>query len=231
MNSSALLPPGANRASLPRRTLPGLHPLIPNRCLDSLLILAFLAQLLSSNAWAGANPHDGKEQKPHPGPVSEPSGRKKPAQALPPLPRGVAEIKFRDFFKQPIGPAGLEITDTLRRLEGRKVRLLGYMVRQEHRVPGMLLLSPVPVQVHDHDSELADDLPPSVVYVRCKRFRHRSASYTPKLLLLTGTLELGNQEEPDGRVSLIRLNLAPSPSSRSKSVQTAAHTHAHPNRF
>jgi hypothetical protein len=43
--------------------------------------------------------------------------------ALPPLPPDVNEFKFSDFFRQPIGPRGLEHTDRLRSLEGRRIRI------------------------------------------------------------------------------------------------------------
>src|SRR4051794_35662782 len=33
---------------------------------------------------------------------------------LPPLPEGVTELKFGDFYKKPIGPFGLEFNDKLR---------------------------------------------------------------------------------------------------------------------
>ena len=33
------------------------------------------------------------------------------ANALPPLPLGVSELKFSEFFRQPVGPRGLESTD------------------------------------------------------------------------------------------------------------------------
>jgi hypothetical protein len=33
------------------------------------------------------------------------------AQELPPLPKGVAELKFSEFFVNPVGPRGLELTD------------------------------------------------------------------------------------------------------------------------
>jgi len=49
---------------------------------------------------------------------------------LPLLPPGVSELKFNEFFRQPIGPRGLEYTEKLRSLDGRWIRILGYMARQ-----------------------------------------------------------------------------------------------------
>ena len=131
------------------------------------------------------------------------------ATSIPPLPNGVTELKFSEFFVMPIGSRGLELTDKLRRLDGQRVRILGYMVRQEESPAGSFLLSPFPVQVHDHDNGLADDLPPSTLHVTSPSHREQAIPYTPQLMLLTGTLNVGNRTELDGRISPARLTLDP----------------------
>jgi hypothetical protein len=130
---------------------------------------------------------------------------------LPALARGVSELKFSEFFVSPVGARGLELTDKLKGLEGRRVRILGYMVRQDNAAPGSFILTLVPAQLHDHDSALADDLPPSAVRVLVPDRRSEHIPYTPQLLLLTGTLNIGNREEADGRISIVRLTLDPQP--------------------
>jgi hypothetical protein len=130
-------------------------------------------------------------------------------QKLPPLPAGVTELKFSDFFVMPVGPRGLELTDKLKNRDGQRVRMLGYMVRQEHGLPGTFLFTAIPLQLHDHDSEHADDLPPGTVYVSVPTVRDREAPYAPGLMLLTGTLSVGPREEANGRISLVRLALDP----------------------
>ena len=127
------------------------------------------------------------------------------AAALPPLPAGVSELKFSDFFAQPAGPRGLTLTEKLRRLDGKRVRLLGYMVQEEKPTPGVFILSPYPAQIHDHDNALADDLPPSVVHVSVPTGHDQPVPHSSRLLLLTGTLSVGNRTEADGRISLVRL--------------------------
>ena len=124
---------------------------------------------------------------------------------LPPLPASVAELKFSDFFVSPIGERGLTFTDKLRGLDGRRVRLLGYMVQEEKPTPGVFILSPYPAQIHDHDNALADGLPPSVVHVSVPTGRDQPVPHSPRLLLLTGTLSVGNRSEADGRISMVRL--------------------------
>src|SRR5882672_2473916 len=83
---------------------------------------------------------------------------------LPPAPPGVTDLKFSELFK-PIGPRGLEYSDKLRALDGKKVRMLGYMVNQSQPVPRTLLLSPVPVTLHEEEYGLAEDMPATIVHV------------------------------------------------------------------
>jgi len=130
-------------------------------------------------------------------------------QSLPPLPRDVTELKFSEFFVTPVGPRGLTMTDKLLALDGKRVRMAGYMVEQEKGSPGAFLFSALPVHVHDHDSELADDLPAAVVRVTVPTCRDRKVPYAPGLMLLSGTLSVGPLDEPDGRISLVRLALDP----------------------
>ncbi len=131
--------------------------------------------------------------------------------ALPPLPDGVTQLTFNDFFKHPVGPRGLEYSDTLRQLEGERVRILGHMVRQCAPQPGMFLLTARPYTLHEHEIGLCDDLPGATLFVfmPTAEERERFVTFTPGLLLLTGTLELGNREESDGRISTLRLPAGP----------------------
>ena len=128
---------------------------------------------------------------------------------LPPLSADVTELKFNEFFVNPVGPRGLELTAKLRDLEGKRVRILGYMAHREAQPPGVFLLTPFPVQVHDHDNGLAEDFPASVVQVSVPTLRDQPVPFAPGLMLLTGTLSLGNRAEPDGRISLVRMELDP----------------------
>jgi hypothetical protein len=130
---------------------------------------------------------------------------------LPPPPAGVHELKFSEFFKMPAGPLGLELTDKLRGLVGRRVRILGFMVRQTRPSPGVAIISPFALATNEYEYGLADDFPAAVVYVETPRFADLAVPYTPGPLLLTGTLEIGRREERDGRVSLVRLRLDPEP--------------------
>ena len=80
---------------------------------------------------------------------------------------------------------------------------------KNEQTPGVFILSPYPAQIHDHDNALADDLPPTVVHVSVPTSRDQPVPPSPRPLLLTGTLSVGNRTEADGRISVVRLALDP----------------------
>jgi hypothetical protein len=122
------------------------------------------------------------------------------------------DLRFRDLFEAPIGPRGLVISDKLRAADGHTVRITGYMVAQEDPVPGRFFLTPLPVSMSEHADGEADDLPPStVVVVMPPAERDLALPHTRGLLALTGTLRVGREEMPDGRVAWVRLELDPRP--------------------
>jgi hypothetical protein len=118
-------------------------------------------------------------------------------------------LKFRELFKLPIGPRGLEPSEKLIGLNGKRVRIVGYMAKEENPTSGMFILSPLPVNMGDEDESFADDLPASAVFIHLGSASNEFASYLPGLIKLTGVLEFGAQQEPDGRVSMVRLLLDP----------------------
>ncbi len=115
---------------------------------------------------------------------------------LPPAPAGVTELRFRDLVKLPIGPRGLEPGDGLRAHLGKRVRLVGFMVRQAEPVRGQLLLSPLPVEIGNADEGLADDVPAALVEVVLSD-RSVVLPYMPGLLKISGTLETGGRVSAD----------------------------------
>jgi hypothetical protein len=128
---------------------------------------------------------------------------------LPPLPAGVEELKFSEFFQQPVGPRGLEYTEKLQRLNGHRVRVLGYMVEQSQPASRCLLLAPIPVKLHEDEWGFCEDMPAAVLHVFVDPSGPEVVPFTPGLMLLTGTLSVGNRVESDQRVSTVRLQLDP----------------------
>ena len=119
-------------------------------------------------------------------------------------------LAFCDFFARPIGPRGLEPTPQLLAAQGRKVRLVGYMVQREQPLPGRFLLTPRPVSMAEHADGEADDLPAATVTVLLPpALRGGVVAYQGGPLALTGRLDWGRAEDDTGRVSWLRLHLAP----------------------
>ena len=144
-----------------------------------------------------------------------PASVPKVGKALPPCPAGVTPIAWSEFIKTPVGAMGLEMTDKIQSLHGKKVRLLGYMVQRDAPVPGVLLLTPYRINIEEQEAGFAD-LPPQTVRVLIPQCAKQIMAYTPRPLLLTGTLSVGQQSDADEVASqsrsLFRLTLdAPTP--------------------
>ena len=144
---------------------------------------------------------------------------------LPPLPAGVTELRFSEFFRQPIGSRGLEYTEKLRTLDGRRIRILGYMARQAKPVEHCFLLAPLPLTLNEIEYGHADDLPATTLHVFTTPDAPAKTPSTPGPLLLTGKLSLGNRLEADGRTSTARLHLdPPTPEQKIAASQSAEAT-------
>ena len=192
------------------RTIPRAVPLKSPR-LTALLLLLCNGLALAEEPLK-ANPRRPQTPTAAPAPTAKSKARNHPSEALkawgaqlPPAPEGVSDLHFDEFFKKPVGPLGLELNPRLRELEGKRVRLLGFMVKQSRPTPWTLMLSPMPCSSNEVEFGLAEDLPPNVVRVFLPRGPQPITPHTPGLLLLTGRLEVGDREEADGRHSLVRL--------------------------
>lgn len=164
-------------------------------------LLATCLLLGSLHAPGGAQTHPG-------GPARSAPPAAVAAVANASLPPGVTELRFAQIFRRPVGPRGLEPTDKLLSLHGRPVRMVGYMAAASLPMAGRLVLAPLPVELGDEDEHLADDLPPQAVFVHLSGpAAARTLPNYAGLLSLTGTLDVGPREEPDGHVSTVRLLL------------------------
>lgn len=125
---------------------------------------------------------------------------------LPAAPAGVADLRFAEFFG-PIGDRGLEYSAKLRALDGRIVRLSGYMIREPARAGGVFRLAGWPLTVETQGPCISDTAPPTAVHVIVTGTASRPIAYRPGRLVLIGRLELGSRLEADGRNSAVRLFL------------------------
>ncbi|HNG60925.1 MAG TPA: hypothetical protein PKZ52_13960, partial [Cellvibrionaceae bacterium] len=113
---------------------------------------------------------------------------------------------FKDFFKLPAGPQGLEPTEKLRALNNQRVRIRGFMAHEDDPTAGVFLLTSQPANVAEKADGMADDLPAATLTVYMPpEDKSKILTYRPGLWVLTGTLQLGNQEDSNGRISYARL--------------------------
>lgn len=118
---------------------------------------------------------------------------------------GYEPLDMNDVFVKPAGPKGLQYTAGTAALDGRKVRIRGWMVRHLHDDPRVFLLNTQPITLNMSEYGLADDLPPWAVHVILAGRDGWAPVWTPRPLEVCGTLELGPRQERDGRISHIRL--------------------------
>ncbi len=153
----------------------------------------------------GAGPADAHKDCVHEKPESRSAATLR--ASLPPLPEGVVDLDFSQFFRRPIGPRGLELTAEIRRLDGRRVRAVGYMVKYSFAEPGTFLLTPFPVQMDDCHYGLADDLPPQTLHVTVPDRAGKRVPHQRGPLVLFGRVQVGQKAQPDGREFGVRLVL------------------------
>lgn len=117
-------------------------------------------------------------------------------------------ISLKEFYKFPVGPRGFEPTEKLLSLKDKKVRITGYMVKEEEPSAGLFMLAPLPVSLSEKEDGPADDLPAATLFVHMPPVdAGKVVQFRDGLWELSGTLKLGNHEEANGRVSYTQLVL------------------------
>jgi hypothetical protein len=136
------------------------------------------------------------------------------------------ELRFADFFVQPIGPRGLVPTARLLAAQGQRVRITGFMVQREQPLAGSFLLTPRPVQMSEHADGDADDLPAHTVTVLLPPGQQdRVVGHQAGPVTLSGVLAFGAFEDAGGRVGWLRLQLAPEALAEALASTSLLHSH------
>ena len=128
------------------------------------------------------------------------------AVSLPPLPEGVADLSFQEFYRNPVGPRGLEPSAKLLSLNGRRVRILGFVAEMERANKRNIIFAPLPLKPQPEEYGLCDEIPATHLLVTIPGDPETQVPLLPGALLLTGTLTVGHSTE-DGETAFVRLVL------------------------
>lgn len=113
------------------------------------------------------------------------------------------QLAFSEFFAP---GAQLKPSEKLRALAGKRVRLVGFMAQLELPPTGAFYLVPRPLHCDESGGGTAD-LPPESVLVLSTASAGKVVPFLEGALELTGTFELGNAPDSEGRVAAFRLRL------------------------
>jgi hypothetical protein len=104
------------------------------------------------------------------------------------------------------GPGGLAPSPRAHALDGRRVRLVGYMAHLEEPPDGVFYLAASPVSCDEGGGGTAD-LPPDAVQVLVRSAAGAPVHWLGGLLEVTGRFRVGPEADAEGRVSFFRLVL------------------------
>lgn len=116
-----------------------------------------------------------------------------------------SELSFTNIFITPAGPTGLAYTDEIRKLEGKPVRMTGYMVRTVNKDPDAFMFTRFPVATFFEEYGIVDDVPPNFAVALLKPREGMGSAWQPFAVTVFGQLELGSRNEQDGRISYVRI--------------------------
>jgi hypothetical protein len=119
-------------------------------------------------------------------------------------PKGPASpLEFRELFAA--GPA-LKPSAKALALDGKRVRIVGFMAEMEEPIEGAFYLVPRPIKL-DESGGGTGDLPLESVLIAVPGAEGKLLPHVDGALEGTGVLEVGNRADERGRVSNFRLRL------------------------
>jgi len=126
-------------------------------------------------------------------------------------------LSFHEFFET--DSTGIKPSAKLLALNGKRVKLVGFMVREEEPLRGAFYLSPQPVFDSEEGGGTAD-LPVESVLVIVKSYEGKEIPFVPGALEATGILQIGKYQDENGHNVAIQLILDQKNSQSPKSQKT-----------
>jgi hypothetical protein len=114
----------------------------------------------------------------------------------------IVPLSFRDILDP--SPAELKLSSTMLGLDGKRVRIRGFMARMESPQDGAFYLCSRPV-VCDESGAGTADLPPDTVRIIVPSPTGKQIPFIAGLLEVTGILRIGNQTDSDNVSSSLRI--------------------------
>jgi hypothetical protein len=99
---------------------------------------------------------------------------------------------------------GARVAPDVEALRGRRVSTVGFMVRMEQAPKGAFYLTRQPAE-SDEGGAGTGDLPPGALRVEVPQLGGEEIAWVADVVEAIGTLEVGRAEDPDGRVSWLRV--------------------------
>lgn len=115
----------------------------------------------------------------------------------------IVQLEFREVL-QP-GPKA-EPSEKVRGLQGKRVRMIGFMAHMEDAPRGAFYLVSRPLHCAE-DGAGTGDLPPDAVRVVVRSSAGEEIPFYPGLLEISGLLQLGHEADEEGRTSFYRIVL------------------------
>lgn len=106
--------------------------------------------------------------------------------------QAAVRLEFREFLAP--SPTELRPSEKLRRLHGKRVRIVGFMAEMEQLPDGYFYLCSRPVLCDESGGGIGE-LPIDAVRVIVRSHQGQPIKFVAPPLVITGTLELGGQSE------------------------------------
>jgi hypothetical protein len=130
-------------------------------------------------------------------------------------------LKFSEFFEK--SDTTLKPTQHLLSLNGKHVKIDGFMAHMEEGPTGVFYICPQPTFCDEEGGGTAD-LPPESVRVIVRSMKNEQVNFIPHAISVIGVLQVGYHQDDDGTVSNIRLILdGPGDLPQMTSIQTKSH--------
>lgn len=107
----------------------------------------------------------------------------------------------------------LALAPAIEALRGKHVRVRGFMVQLEEPLRGAFYVAAHPVE-QDESGGGTGDLPVASLLVKVPALAGAEVPWRPNPVEVVGTLQIGREEELDGRVSALRVVLVDPPARR-----------------